>query len=284
MDRVNKLAIFDIDGTIAVQGKILPSVIMGLKHIQSLGFLTTVSTGRAYRRVRDALGEDFEDVISSEALIIVEHGTKIVHRDGRVVQADYFGAIEVDHFVDFIRANEDMIRFIVFATPEPEQPHQLWVKKGENIEAIRQERSRYADVFCCSYEELKERMHTYQISHFQAKLQDFIVVENLKLHFTRSSMDVVFMDGYMQFIGNVSDKAKAITYLEQFHETAVKNMLIAGNGINDVDMLNLEAGRRILVGTDEQAGNVIGHLKSFEEVIRVNSPEDLGAYLQTLSQ
>ncbi len=30
-----------------------------------------------------------------DALIILEHGTKIVHRDGRVVQADYFGAAEV---------------------------------------------------------------------------------------------------------------------------------------------------------------------------------------------
>lgn len=88
------------------------------------------------------------------------------------------------------------------------------------------------------------------------------------------------MDSYIQFVGSFSDKAKAILYLEKFHEITVKNMLFAGNGINDVDMLNLEAGKRILVGTDEQAGNVLGHLKASEDIIRMDSPQELGVYLQ----
>lgn len=278
-----KLAIFDIDGTIAVKGKIPPSVIEGLRHMQTVGYLTTVSTGRAYRRMRDALGDDFNDVISPDALIILEHGTKIVHRDGSVVQADYFSSAETEHFVDFICANKSMVRFAMFATPNPEDPYQLWVNEGEDIEAIRKERSSYANIFCCSFEELKERAHRYQISHFLAKLQSFIVVQNLKLKFTRSSMDLIFMDGYMQFVGSLSDKAKAIAYLEQFHEVKVADMLIAGNGINDVDMLNLEAGQRILVGTDEEASNVIGHIKNCENVIRIESPSALGDYLKELS-
>ena len=42
----NKLAIFDIDGTIAAQGSIPRTVIAGMKHIQEHGYLTTVSSGR----------------------------------------------------------------------------------------------------------------------------------------------------------------------------------------------------------------------------------------------
>ncbi|MDE2079244.1 MAG: HAD family phosphatase [Patescibacteria group bacterium] len=275
-----KLAVFDIDGTIAVKGKIPQEVIEGLRHIQKIGYLTTVSTGRGYRRLRDALGNDFDTVVSQDALIVVEHGTKIVHRDGRIVQADYFGPAEVDHVVDFLHANAPMIVHLAFATPDPEAPNQIWVKEGEDVEAIRKKREHYAEVFQCSYEELKERMHTFQISHVLAKLQDFITVENLKLHFTRSNLDAIFMDSYIQFVGSFSDKAKAILYLEKFHEITVKNMLFAGNGINDVDMLNLEAGKRILVGTDEQAGNVLGHLKASEDIIRMDSPQELGVYLQ----
>lgn len=277
-----KLAIFDIDGTIAVKGKIPPSVIEGLKHLNSIGYLTTVSTGRAYRRMRDALGADFEQVISPDALIVLEHGTKIVHRDGRVVQADYFGPAEIDHFVDFVHANAAMVRFVMFATPDPEAPYELWVMEGEDMEALKKERSSYANIFTCSYEELKERMHTFQISHALAKLQSFVVVDNLKLRFTRSSLDAIFMDSYIQFVGSLSDKAKAIAYLEEFHEIKVKDMLIAGNGINDVDMLNLVAGKRILVGTDEQAVPVLGHIERHDSVIRIESPAALGDYLQGL--
>lgn len=278
-----KLAIFDIDGTIAEKGVVPEKVIEGLKHIQSLGYLTTVSTGRAYRRVRDALADYFDDVISPEALIIIEHGTKIVHRDGRVVQADYFTPAETEHFVDFVHANESMVRFCLYALPDPEAQLQLWAKDPKDVDSLREKRGSFADVFHCSYEELKERALRHDVSHFLAKLEDFVLVENLKLKFTRSQMDVIFQDSYMQFIGSLSDKAKAIQYLEKFHEVSVSEMLIAGNAINDVDMLNMECGKRILVGTDEQASSVIGHLRDIPSVIRVESPEKLGEYLQNLT-
>ncbi len=278
----HKLAVFDIDGTIAVKGVIPKSVIEGLKHIQSKGYLTTVSTGRAYRRMRDALGEDFETVISPEALISLEHGTKMVHRDGTVVQADYFGKGEVEHIVDFVRANIAMVKYFWYALPDPEAPYEFWVSPDEDIEPIREKRGRYGNVFTCSYDELKERMLRHQISHVAAKLQDFITTENLKLRFTRSNIDVLFLDGLMQIVGNLSDKSKAIEYLEKFHEVEVKDMIIAGNAINDVDMLNLKAGKRILVGNDEFTPIVLGHLKNVDEVIRVDSPEKLGEYLQEM--
>ena len=276
----HKLAIFDIDGTIAVKGKIPESVIVGLKHIQSLGYLTTVSTGRAYRRLKEALGENFNTVISPDALIIAEHGTKILGRDGHIVQADYFGAPEIEHLVDFLHVNAPMMEHLAYATPDPEAPYQIWVREGEDIETIRKKRGYYADVFQCSWEELKERMHSHEISHVLVKLQDFITVENLKLHFTRSNLDLIFMDSHMQFVGNLSDKAKTVLFLEKLHGIHVENMLIAGNGINDVDMLNLKAGKRVLVGTDEQAANVIGHLNEPKGVTRIETPEKLGEYLQ----
>lgn len=278
-----KLAIFDIDGTIAVKGKIPASVIEGLKHLQTLGYLTTVSTGRPYVRLKAALAENFEMAISPDALIIAEHGTKILHRDGRVVQADYFSPAEVEHFVDFIRANEDMVTFCRYALPDPEAPIQLWVKDEKDVPEQLEKSGSYADVFHCSYDELKEHLYGHQISHFLAKLQDFIVVENLRLRFTRSKMNVDFMDTFMQFVGSFSDKGKAVLYLEKFHEIKVADMLIAGNGINDVDMLNMEAGKRVLVGTDEQAASVIGHLVRHDSVIRIESPEALGHYMKTLA-
>lgn len=279
----HKLAVFDIDGTIAMKGAVPENVVEGLRQLQSLGYLTTVSTGRPYRRLVKALGSGFNDIISPEALIIAEHGTKILHRDGRVVQADYFSEVETEHLVDFIRANEDMVTFCRYALPEPDALLQTWVKDAKDVERLREEQGAYADVYHCSYDELRERMHRHRVSHVLAKLQDFITVENLRIRFTKSKMDVNFMDTFMQFVGSFSDKAKAVQYLEQFHEVSVGDMLIAGNAINDVDMLNLPAGKRILVGPDDQAVSVLGYLKDAGNVIRVESPQALGDYLKALS-
>ena len=60
-------------------------------------------------------------------------------------------------------------------------------------------------------------------------------------------------------------------------------MLIAGNGINDIEMLDLKAGRRILVGPDEEANVILGHLADTDGITRVESPEKLGEFLQKIS-
>ncbi|MDB5195583.1 MAG: haloacid dehalogenase-like hydrolase, partial [Parcubacteria group bacterium] len=133
-----KLAIFDIDGTIAVKGVMPESMAAGFQHIQEQGFLTTVSTGRSYVRARHALAEHFETIISPGSFIIVEAGAKIVDRDGTVVKADYFGPNELDHVIDFSRVNADMIRLIWFTPPDISVPIPVWCKYAEDIEPERQ--------------------------------------------------------------------------------------------------------------------------------------------------
>jgi HAD superfamily hydrolase (TIGR01484 family) len=280
---MNKLAIFDIDGTIAVHGTIPQSIVRGFEHIQSLGFLTTVSTGRSYVRMKEALGEHFDTIISPDSLIIIEQGSKIVDPNGAVIRADYFQPNEIEHVVAFSRSNIDMIKLLWFTSPDSTQPVQVWCKRPEDLAAETAKRGHYADVFHCSFDELHERLSEYPVSNVSAKLEDFIRVENLKLHFTRSEIDTIFQDSMMEFVRNISDKAKAIRFLETHHDIEIKDMLVAGNAINDVDMLNLQAGRRILVGDSAATEIIVGHLRDANEVTRVDSPEKLGVYLQGLS-
>lgn len=278
-----KLAIFDIDGTIAVHGEIPESILTGFKRIQAQGFLTTVSTGRGYIRMKEALGENFDTIISPDSYIIVEHGTKIVDREGVVVRADYFEPNELDHVIDFSRVNADMVRLMWFMSPDPAQKVQVWCKYPEDIEKEAPKRGGYADLFHCSFEALRERFNAFPLSSVSVKLEPYVSVENLKLHFTRSEIDILFQDGMMEYIRNIADKSKAVLFLEDHFSIPVDSMLVAGNAINDVDMLNLPAGKRILVGTGSNTDIVVGHLIKPEEVIRVESPHDLGMYLQHLS-
>jgi hydroxymethylpyrimidine pyrophosphatase-like HAD family hydrolase len=88
----------------------------------------------------------------------------------------------------------------------------------------------------------------------------------------------------MEFIRNISDKAKAVAYLGEHHDIPVEKMIVAGNAINDVDMLNLPAMQRILVGSGTASDAVFKQISNTSEIIRIDSPDALGLYLQKLGQ
>jgi len=279
---MQKLAVFDIDGTITQDGVVPESIEGGFAHLRELGYITTVSTGRGYVRAREALGKHFDAVVVPDSLMIVEHGTKIVDAKGNVIEANYLQQNELDHIVDFTRVNSDITRLVWFNPPQAGSRVQVWCQEKEDVAAEMQKRGHYADVFTCSYKELRERLSQQSLSNVSVKLKDYVVVENLKLHFTRSEIDTIFQDKMMEFVRNVADKAKAVEHIAAHLAVNFENILVAGNAINDVDMLNLGVGKRILVGEKDGANSVFKYLTAPETVVQVDSPEALGLYLQKL--
>ena len=280
MPNPQKLAIFDIDGTIALKGSVSEAVVEGMRHLRSLGFLTTVSTGRGYVRAKAVLGKNFDEIVSAESLMILEHGTKITDHNGVVLKADYFSAEELGYVLDFIKVNMGILKLVIFNVSDPARKQQVWVSEEAELEGETSRRSELADVFHSSFEDLRARILSEELSNVSVKLKSYIAVENLKLHLSHTGIDVIFQDGMMEFIRNISDKAKAIAFLEDHYHTAVSNILRAGNAINDVDMLNLSAHTRILVGEGESSDRVLGYITCAEEIVRVASPEKLGMWLQ----
>jgi HAD superfamily hydrolase (TIGR01484 family) len=279
---IKKLAIFDIDGTIANHGKVPDLVLQGMENLHRLGYFTTVCTGRGYKRMKDALGVGFDTIISDESLISLEHGAKVVTKDGKVVYADYFKDDELDHVLDFIKSNQGLIKYIWFINPDPKHNYQIWCKKETDTEEVKKEKGEYSDVFHCSGQELLGRFKQQQLSSISCKLESHIKVENLKLHFTRSEIDVIFQDGTMDFIRNITDKAKAISKIEEYLSVPKTRLLVAGNAINDVEMLNIEAETRILVGKSENSETILEHLTNKQNITRVSTPESLGQFLLEL--
>ncbi len=93
----------------------------------------------------------------------------------------------------------------------------------------------------------------------------------------------MFQDGALEYLKSKVNKARAITYMRKHFGIYERNILVAGNAINDVDMLNMEADHRILVGPDSKAREtILGYLYGKEHVIFVDTPLELGQYLQTL--
>jgi hypothetical protein len=53
--------------------------------------------------------------------------------------------------------------------------------------------------------------------------------------------------------------------------------------MNDIDMLNMEAGHRILVGHDGvERDTILGYLNDQAGITFLDTPKDLGEYLQSL--
>jgi HAD superfamily hydrolase (TIGR01484 family) len=281
---MKKLALFDIDGTIATHGKLDSTAVAGIQHLQTLGYTTSVCTGRGYLRMKHALGDDYGKVVSPDALVVLEHGTKITTRDGEVVFADYLSANELQHVVDFIDANISIIAHVWFISTDPQAPYSIWCKSEADIAEVFKKRGAYSNVFTCSSRELYEKLKQTHVSSVTAKLESFMNVQNLLLHFTRSDINLLFQDSLMEFIKNIASKAKAIMHVQEQLSIPTNRLLVAGNAINDVDMLNMNAHKRILVGDDASAATVLGHLTEANDIIRVQTPSELGEYLLKIEQ
>ncbi len=278
----HKLAIFDLDGTLADKGVVPPSVINGISHLHDLNYTTAISTGRGYVRLREVLGVNFETIISPNALIIVEHGTKIVERNGNVVFGEYFSTNEIDHIIDFIRANIGIFKLAWYNPLDVKLKIPVWCANERDVQAESDKRGHYAEVYTSSIGELKERLLGQKFTNISLKLQDHITVENLKLTFTRTDTNVIFQDGNMEFIKSNINKGLSVLYVAKKLGYELSDMLLAGNAINDVEMLDIGAATTILVSKELESNTILSSLSNPTSIITVDTPHDLGNYLQKL--
>lgn len=280
-----QLAVFDIDGTLTEPHNttIFQEVIDGLRHLHSKGVITTVCTGRPFVRMREALGEHYETIISDNAMIPVEHGAKIVDKYGRVIVESAFDNDDIEKFIEFTGLNLDLVYFLAFNPGDVSRKTQIWCPDPGEIESIREKRGWYADIFEGSLLDVKERLYSQPISNVTIKMHSHIRVENLKLEFTGGSIKSVFQDGQIEYMKSKVNKARAIHYVRKHFGVLEGHILVAGNAINDVDMLNMEAGHRILVGKEgPERDTVTGYLYGHDYIKFLDTPQDLGHYLQSL--
>jgi HAD superfamily hydrolase (TIGR01484 family) len=277
-----KLGVFDVDGTIALHGKVPESVLNGLDQLHQHGCLTTVSTGRGYVRLREGLGDAFDKVVSQEAPLIVEHGTRIVNSKGQTIFGAEFNEQEIQHIIDFTRANIGLFKLVWFNPSDTTIKIPVWCADEKDLDYETEKRGHYANVFTSSIGELQELLLKYRPTNVTLKLKDYIKVENLKLAFTRTETTVIFQDGNMEFVKNNTNKALAIEYITHYLDIDVSTLLVAGNAINDVEMLDIDSGYTILVGSDETRQTIRSYMSKTNGIIEVDTPTELGNYLVKL--
>lgn len=280
-----QMAIFDIDGTITKPHSAVLSkeILDGFTHLRSKGVITTISTGRPYIRLKEVLGEDFDKIIDDDALLSVEHGAKIVNKAGNVVAQSSFTSADIDKLVEFTSLNLDMVVFLSYNPADISRKSQIWCPEPADVAEITEKRSWYADVYGGSLMDVRDRLYGEPICNVTLKLKSYIHVENLKIEFTGGSIKAIFQDGQLEYLKSKVTKARAITYIAKHFGIYEKHLLVAGNAINDIDMLNMEVGHRILIGPDSaERETILGYLNDHPTLTLLDTPQDLGNYLQTL--
>ena len=213
----------------------------------------------------------------------MEHGAKIVDKSGKVVVQSAFTSADIEKLVEFTSLNLDMVTFVAYNPTDTNTKTQIWCPEPADTPDIKEKRKWYADVYSGSLMDVKERLHSEPVSNVTLKLKDYIHVENLKLEFTGGSIKAIFQDGQLEFLKSKVTKARAITYMYTHFGIFEKHLLVAGNAINDVDMLNMEAGHRLLIGPDsKERHTIMGYLYDQDNIIFLDTPEELGLYLQKL--
>ncbi len=278
-----KLAVFDVDGTIGYRGKIPATVVEGFKNLHSKGYITTISTGRSYVSLKNVLGDLFDTLISPEALIIIEHGSKIVDKQGNIVFGEFFGKDEIDHMVEFSRANIELFQSSWYSPIDLAKKIQMWCIDERYFESTSNERSYYADVFKGSMGEYRNRLLNERLSCVSFRLRDTISVENFKLNFTKTNTKILFQDGIMEFLKANSNKGLAVEYVVKHLGIEKSELLVAGNAINDVEMLDVGPGISILVSDEENRKTILSYMSDPNNVINVSTSEELGNYLNSVS-
>lgn len=199
-----------------------------------------------------------------------------------MVFAGYFSEVEINHIIDFTQTNLDLFRLVWFNPIDVSQKVPVWRNDASDTQSETEKRGHYAEVFNSSLGELRMRMLGHQLTNVTLKLRDYVKVENLKLAFTKTDTNIIFQDGNMEFVKNNVNKGLATGYVMRHLGVGSDDVLVAGNAINDVEMLDTPTGTTVLVGGSDTREVIMSYLSNSSQIVGVETPEGLGSYLSSL--
>jgi hydroxymethylpyrimidine pyrophosphatase-like HAD family hydrolase len=86
----------------------------------------------------------------------------------------------------------------------------------------------------------------------------------------------------MEFVKSNANQGLAVWHVAKRLQVHPADILIAGNAINDVEMLDASSGTTVLVGTGDDRSTILSYLSNPGSVVTVDSPSQLGDYLGKL--
>jgi len=263
-----RLGIFDVNGTLRERDQpIQISTLDGINNIHSRGMRTTVVSGRGYRRLAVLLGNQLNEITSPGLPMGVEYGGRIISRDGK--KNEDYSPIPEDALINILGDPEN-IHFAVYFPEVPTADAVLWTPPTNkaNVPELEDKYGYFAKVTTDPFATFMQRLIDERPCMVAIKTRD----PQYYVHFPFQNITAI-ENSPDTFAIVSSNKGQAVRIISQLTDIPLEEILIIGNDVADIPMLNLPARKKLIVGGRIQLPGVES----------IPSTEAVGAYLQQLS-
>lgn len=222
---MNKIFFFDIDGTLAVHGKIPQSNIEALNKLKELGYPTFICTGRAGFYAKNL----FKDLVSG---YIACNGRYIIYNNEKLLGVNF----DKDALKDILHRFDQIDCGCMLVSDDYSIPYHL---NDQEIEGIIKDYGKNH----VTYERFDLPVYTFDIFYKDLVHRDKIIEEFKDL--------IIFNDHGGVGNGDCStlawDKGNAIAYLLEYFNISKDHAYAFGDGYNDIPMFR-EVNNKIAMG------------------------------------
>lgn len=263
-----RLGVFDILGTIRTKDGIPPSILEGFDNLHKHDVLTTVISGANIPYVRGYLEPFWGRIVSPNQAVVSENGGRITKLDWTNLKYFPLTADEIQAVLTI--ASKDTIKFLGYFPQSPTEKGLVWTPDKERVPALRRTFGDFIDISTALLSELETQMRTEQpcMIIINPISQDFI-------HELPLGLNASLNEGLIGVNTQGINKGSGVEAMSDITAIPLGETLVAGNDHNDLPMFMLPVARKIFVGDGMGITNIP------PDVIRQESPEALGKYLQT---
>lgn len=263
-----RLGIFDIDGTIRNSEGIPPEVIEGFRNLYSEGVITTILTGRGYKRAREALGLNYPSLVRRGILVGLENGSRITKWGGRQnIIYHPLHSSEITAVVDATLMGD--VNFVAYFPEKTRRKAVVWTPNASNAEQLQKKYGHFAVVSHLppSSFEHKAKIDNPSMLAIKPLNDDWITA-------LPNGINASTNEGLVNVNRRGIDKGTGLSDIRELLGFNPTDVLFAGNDHNDIPaFVNNATGSNILVGP-----NLSGLLTVPYHYI--NNVPELGTYLQ----
>lgn len=267
MIKETRLGVFDIDGTISTDEIIPSEVLKGFEEMWHSGVTTTVMTGKRYVRVRESLGANFGRIISPNAPVAVENAGRITDHDG--TNNLYFFPLAKEEIITALLAlREQEVRLVMYSPEDTRRKPLLWVPPQEKVDEMASRFGHYAEIIVGTKTDLEKRMQQDKPCMITFNPYDISFINEL----LSQKLNAFANEGLIAINAEKAGKGSGVNALGEHFGYNPEEIMVAGNGLNDLPMLNLAGINRIVVGSD-----ITGFVTT--PYTQVDNPRELGTWL-----
>lgn len=269
-----KLGIFDINGTLHTrEDGVVSSVLTGFDNLHDLGIATTIITGRGLLRARSLLSQQhWPRIVSPGMPVSVENGSRLLDQDGRELVHRQLSEAEIKSVIGYLATLSHGIDGIAYDTRDSMAKSKVWLSPDGSQANYEKSNGSFAEYTFDSLTMFRDRIIDDQAGMLRIVADPEICIEvsgNLK----SQGINAVLNQNEVNVLAEGVSKASGARDLADYVGVPLSDTMLAGDDFNDLEMLRLNGGTRLFVGSS------IAERLLPASVLRIDSPEALGNYL-----